>query len=73
MSDKPFDPTPAIERALRRIGDIVYPMGDMARVVITGVGSEPIMEGDEAALAKRIAAEELERALIEQGFAEEDF
>lgn len=65
--DAEFDPTPAIERALSRIADLTYPLGDIARAHILGEET-PIAEADVTALARRIAQEELDLAQIEQGF-----
>jgi hypothetical protein len=68
--DVEFDPTPAIDRAMSRIADLTYPLGDIARAHILGQET-PIAESDVTALARRIAQEELDRAQIEQGFSAE--
>jgi hypothetical protein len=67
MTDKEFDPDQAIQRALSRISDLVYPMNDLARAMILGE-EEPILETDAAELARRIAREEMDNARKEQGF-----
>lgn len=64
---EPFNPEPAIERALNRISDLLYPMSDLVRARAQGQ-EEPIIEADAAALARRIADEEIDRARAEQGF-----